>query len=37
LQFGLNDDLFGDNSGSFEISVAEEERPAPPGNLFNAP
>ena len=37
LQFGLNDDLFGDNSGSFEISITELEQPTPPGEIFNAP
>lgn len=37
LQFGLNDDLFDDNSGFFEIAVSEEDVPAPPGKPFNAP
>jgi len=37
LQFGLNDDVFADNSGSFEISIAELPQPAPPGPVFNGP
>jgi hypothetical protein len=37
LQFGLNDDFFVDNSGSFEISIVDLPRPAPPSQIFNGP
>jgi hypothetical protein len=36
-QFGLNEDLFADNSGSFEISIADLPQPTPPGQIFNGP
>jgi hypothetical protein len=37
LQFGLTDGLYADNSGFFEISVAELQQPLPPGKISSEP